>query len=63
MPQSKKSEERIPLKLTQAQRKAVADFAPDLTDRLKLGEPNQRVIDFTLAELRQLRGGCPEPTA
>src|SRR4051794_24164167 len=41
-----------PVRLTQAQRKVVADIVPDLADRLKLDEPDQRSIEFTVAELK-----------
>jgi hypothetical protein len=44
-----------PVRLTQAQRKVVAEVAPELADRLKLGERNQRAIPFTLAELRAIK--------
>jgi hypothetical protein len=54
MPRSKQPEQRFPIKLSQAQRKALAEIAPALADRLKLEEPNQRVIDFTVAELKQI---------
>jgi len=55
MPHRTQPEPRFPTKLTLAQRKAVAAFAPSLADRLKLDEPNQRVIDFTLAELKEIK--------
>jgi hypothetical protein len=55
MPRRQLPEQHFPLKLTQAQRKAVTDFAPGLADRLKLDEPNQRVIDFNLAELKGIK--------
>jgi hypothetical protein len=55
MTRSKQPEQRFPIKLTYAQRKAVAEFAPRLADRLKREEPNQRVIDFTQAELKVLK--------
>jgi hypothetical protein len=45
----------FPVRLTQAQRKVVAEIAPALADRLKLGERNPRTIQFTLAELRAIR--------
>ncbi len=32
------SQQHYPVKLTQAQRKVVAEIAPDLADRLKLGD-------------------------
>jgi hypothetical protein len=43
------------VKLTQAQRKAVAELAPELADRLKLGERNQRTIPLTPAELKAIK--------
>jgi Plasmid pRiA4b ORF-3-like protein len=46
---------RFPVKLTQAQRKAVAEIAPELTDRLILDEKPQRTIPFTLAELKAIQ--------
>jgi hypothetical protein len=49
------SRQDYPVLLTQAQRKAVAEIAPDLTDRLKLGERHQRTIPFTLAELKAIK--------
>ena len=55
MARSKKPELRFPIKLTLAQRKLVAKVAPAFADRLKLDEPNQRVIDFSMAELKKLK--------
>lgn len=49
------SQQCYPIKLTQAQRKVVAEIAPDLADRLKLDERSQRTIPFTLAELKAIR--------
>ncbi|HEY7326989.1 MAG TPA: plasmid pRiA4b ORF-3 family protein [Gemmataceae bacterium] len=54
MPRTEKSEPYCPIKLTQAQRKVIADLSPELTDRLKLDERNQRTIPFTLAELKAI---------
>ena len=52
-----------PVRLTQAQRKVVAEIVPDLADRLKLDEPDQRTIEFTVAELeiiqKQAAAGVP----
>jgi hypothetical protein len=45
----------FPVRLTQAQRKVVAEIAPALADRLKLDERNQRTIPLTLAELRAIK--------
>jgi Plasmid pRiA4b ORF-3-like protein len=47
--------QHYPVRLTQAQRKVVAEVAPELADRLKLGERNQRAIPFTPAELRAIK--------
>src|SRR6516165_7265824 len=49
------SRQHFPVRLTQAQRKAVAEIAPELADRLKLGERNQRTIPLTLAELKAIK--------
>jgi hypothetical protein len=45
----------FPVRLTQAQRKVVAEIAPELADRLKLDEKPQRIIRFTLAELKAIK--------
>ena len=42
------------VRLTQAQRKLVAEIAPELADRLKLDERNQRTIPLTLTELKAI---------
>jgi hypothetical protein len=55
MPRRHQPEPPVPVKLSQAQRKAVAEVAPDLADRLKLDERNQRTIRFTLDELRTVK--------
>jgi hypothetical protein len=47
--------QHVPVRLTQAQRKVVAEIAPELADRLKLDERNQRTIPLTLAELKALK--------
>jgi hypothetical protein len=47
--------QRFPVRLTQAQRKVVAEIAPGLADRLKLDERNQRTVRFTLAELKAIK--------
>jgi hypothetical protein len=56
MPASPNPEPHLPVKLTQAQRKVVAEIAPGLAGRLKLGERNQRAIPLTLAELKAIQG-------
>ena len=55
MPRGQEPERPYPVRLTQAQRKVVAEFAPELADRLKVDERNQRTIPFTLAELRAVK--------
>jgi hypothetical protein len=49
------SRSQFPVLLTQAQRRAVAVLLPELADRLKLGEKNQRAIPLSLAELKEIR--------
>jgi hypothetical protein len=55
MPPNQQPDEHFPVRLTQAQRNVVAEIAPDLADRLKLEERNQRTISFTLAELKAIK--------
>src|SRR5690348_10847142 len=49
------SPQHFPVKLTQAQRKVVAEIAPELADRLKLDEKPQRTILLTRAELTAIK--------
>jgi hypothetical protein len=55
MPRNPNPEPQVPVKLTQAQRKVVAQIAPELAKRLKLDEKPQRTIPFTLAELQTVQ--------
>jgi hypothetical protein len=55
MPSHEQPEQQFPVKLTQAQRKVVAEIAPELADRLKLEERPQRTIPLTLAELKAVQ--------
>ena len=48
-------QQHIPVRLTQAQRKVVAEIAPALARRLKLNDRGQRAIPLTLAELRTVK--------
>ena len=59
------SRRHVPVRLTQAQRKVVAEIVPELADRLKLGEKPQRTIRFTLAELKAIKekAGKAKPQA
>jgi Plasmid pRiA4b ORF-3-like protein len=49
------SQQHFPVRLTQAQRKVVAEVAPELANRLILDERNQRTILFTLVELKAIK--------
>jgi hypothetical protein len=55
MPLTTKLEVRFPVKLTHAQRKVLAEIAPELADRLKLDETPQRTLLFTLVELQAIK--------
>jgi hypothetical protein len=46
------SPQRYPVRLTQAQRKVVAEIVPERAERLKLDEPDHLTIEFTVAELK-----------
>ena len=58
MPSKKKPDGRLPIKLTWGQRKILADADPALGNRLKLDEPNQRVIELTVAELTAIKANA-----
>ena len=47
--------QHVPVRLTQAQRKVVAEIVPDLANRLKLDEPPQRTTQSTLDEIKAIR--------
>ena len=55
MTHDQQSEQHFLVRLTQAQRKVVAEIAPELAGRLKLDERNQRTIEFTLPELKAIK--------
>src|SRR5262245_12263286 len=55
MRKSSEPDRSYPVKLTPAQRKAVAEVAPDISDRLQLDKPNQRTIRLSLPELKAVR--------
>jgi hypothetical protein len=56
MPRSQEFEARFPVRLTQGQRKVVAEIAPALARRLKLNDRGLRAVPFALAELRTVKG-------
>ncbi len=47
-----------PLRLTQAQRRAVAGLLPDLAPRLLLENKNQRTLHFALAKMKEIATEC-----
>jgi len=55
MPRTKQPERRFRIKLTLAQRKAIAELAPSVIERLKLDELDQRIVELTLTELREVK--------
>jgi Plasmid pRiA4b ORF-3-like protein len=54
MSDMQKPEQQFPLKLTLAQRRVVAEACPWFSERLRLDEPNQRLVLFTLDEMRAM---------
>jgi hypothetical protein len=54
MTHDRASDRRFPVKLTVAQRKLLAELAPNLAGRLRLDEPYQRVVEFSLAEMQAI---------
>jgi hypothetical protein len=56
-PDAKPSDRHFPVRLTLAQRIVVAEVFPTLSDRLRLDEPNQKVVTLTLAELKVICNG------
>jgi hypothetical protein len=54
MSHTKNPERRFPIKLTLSQRKAIAQLADEIIDRLKLDEQALRAIEFTQAELKAI---------
>ena len=64
MPRSRQPEPQIALKLSRAQRKVLAEIAPELAKkRLQLDERNQRTLRFTLNELRAVKEKVREDLA
>jgi Plasmid pRiA4b ORF-3-like protein len=55
MRDKQESATRFPLRLTLAQRKVIAQACPGFSDRLKLDELNQRLVPFSLDEMRAIR--------
>jgi hypothetical protein len=55
MSRKQQPEQHLPVKLTQAQRRVVAEIAPKLAQRLKLDDRGPRTISFTLAQLQTVK--------
>ncbi len=60
MPGETQLEPRFPVRLTRAQRAVVAELAPELADRLRLSEADQRAIPLTAAELQAIHSRAVE---
>jgi len=45
----------FPVSYSASQRRVIAECIPELAERLRLPEPNARVVQFTLAELRHVK--------
>ena len=54
----KKETTTFPLRLTGAQRKVIARLLPDLRPRLILDQANQRTLQFTLDEMKEIAQAC-----
>ena len=48
----------FPLRLTQAQRRAIAGLVPHLKPRLLLDHANERTLRFTLEEMKEIARAC-----
>jgi hypothetical protein len=57
MSDNEKHDRCFPVRLTLAQRIAVAEILPTLSDRLRLDEPNQRAVGLSLGELKVICQG------
>jgi hypothetical protein len=55
LPKSKGPEPQFPVRLTEAQRKVIAELVPEFCEQLKLDQRDQRTISFTLPELMAIR--------
>ena len=54
MSEMKSQEARFPVRLTEAQRKVVAEILPKFSDRLRLNEPAMRPVDLSLTEMKSI---------
>jgi len=54
MSDNQKHDQQFPVRLTLAQRKVVAEDFSQFSERLRLDEPNERLVSFTLDEMRAI---------
>jgi hypothetical protein len=52
---TEESNQTFPVVFSSAQRRVIAECVPDLASRLNLEQRNNRAVQFTLAELRQIK--------
>ena len=57
MPDKQETELRFPVRFTFVQRKLIAGVFAEFSERLKLDEPNQRLVSFSLDEMRAIQEG------
>src|ERR1035441_1485868 len=54
MSEKQKPDQQFPLRFPFAQRKCIAEIFSEFSERLKLDEPNERLVSFSLDELRAI---------
>jgi hypothetical protein len=54
MVEHKEHDRHFPVRFTLAQRIAVAEVIPDLSQRMRLDEPNQRMVSLTIEQLKTI---------
>ena len=60
MAEEKEHNRHFPVKFTLAQRIVVAELFPDLSQRLRLNEPNQKIVSLTADEMKAIcKGAAP----
>ncbi len=58
MSDKQKAVQEFPVKFTFAQRKCIAEIFSEFAERLKLDEPNERLVSFSLDEMRAIHQGA-----
>jgi pRiA4b ORF-3-like protein len=54
MSDKQEPDQQFPLRFTFAQRKCIAEILSEFSERLKLDEPNERLVEFSLDEMRAI---------